>query len=211
MTDWFERTRQSYQHPEGAKAFVAKEMPHLDGRNSNVFQLLDFADIKGKQAIDMGCGFGRDVAEMRRRGAEAWGVDVSADLLKDAEARYGGGGWIEGDLLTYEQPPSGQVDLVWSLASLVHTPRVDMPKILTRWHGWLREGGHLILLSKTGEGERVVYNLGEKLPRMMVYYTVQEILDVLVPLGMTVEMASSAWAKGAAVGDDLFAIILKKG
>ncbi len=185
-------TMQTYISPKGAAAYLAKEAPHENARNAQAWALLEGLDLQGKIALDMGCGFGRDTAEIRRRGATCWGVDVSPPLLYEAQQRYGGTQWCQADMLTLHTPPAQPVDFIWSAASLVHVPHEAVEALVTRWVRWLNPGGYVGIITKAGVGQRVFYNLGEDLPRVMVYHTLAHLRGVLEGCGAKVEHATEA-------------------
>jgi SAM-dependent methyltransferase len=101
-------TTLTYINPKGAQAYWEKEKKTAEERNKSAWAILDKIPLKGRTALDIGCAFGRDVAEMRRRGAEAYGVDVSPNLLARATKDYGP--WFaERDLFKTEALPFGLI------------------------------------------------------------------------------------------------------
>jgi 2-polyprenyl-3-methyl-5-hydroxy-6-metoxy-1,4-benzoquinol methylase len=201
-------TLNAYIQPEGARAYLQKEAQTEVRRQDDINRLLDNENLQGKRVLDLGCGFGRDVAEMRRRGADAHGVDASEALLAEARRRYGDGLWHCADILTLEQPPVENIDILWSYALLVHVPRAAMPGLLRRWAGWLKPGGRMILFSKAGEGEKVYTNMGANWPRLMVFYTANEISVALQACGMKVTNAAVTAYRAA--GDEVFEVKAEK-
>lgn len=163
IQDSFRKTVASYQSLEGAEAFVAKERQFMDDRNARVWTLLNDFDLASRRALDVGCGFGRDVAEFRRRGAEGYGCDISPPLLAMAEREVG--------------------------------------PYFCEWEG-LAPGGSLVLMTKCGEGSQLTNNLGENLPRVMVFYRALEITSIIEALGGVIDIADeehSATAFGEAL------------
>jgi SAM-dependent methyltransferase len=189
MMDIFDETVASYRDEAGAAAFIAKEVRHKEGnRDATAYSMLDGLDLAGVRALDVGCGFGRDVGELRRRGAVAFGCDVSPPLLAEAEKAFGPY-FTEYDLRSGAPLPfGGGFDLIWCCAVLVHVPRAELRVFFGRLWDGLAVGGRLVLITKQGEGQTVARNLGEALPRVMVMYAVEEILAVLRELGAVVEM-----------------------
>jgi 2-polyprenyl-3-methyl-5-hydroxy-6-metoxy-1,4-benzoquinol methylase len=188
MTNALAQTVATYCNPQGAANFVAKEDRNAAQRNAAVWGLAEDWPLQGMKILDVGCGFGRDVAMFRERGAEAYGVDISAPLLAEAQSRFGHAEWwFENDVLTLHRSPVGKLDVVWCINVLVHVPRPQMPALLRRWAGWLKPGGRLVVSSKQGNGESLYLNLGDDLPRVMVLYQPQELTAVLEKSGMVVE------------------------
>ena len=208
MADMLARTLQTYRTAEGAQAYLSKEAKLAPLRNTNAQGLMDGESWQGKRVIDMGCGFGRDVAEMRKRGAEAFGIDGSEALLAEAQKRYGGDWWHRENILDLAESPVGSVDTIWSYALLVHIPRSQLPVVLGRWAAWLNPRGRMILASKAGSGEEVYENMGAHLPRLMVKYSIEEVVLVLEKLGLRVD--GTAMLEKRSVGDDFFMIKAEK-
>ncbi len=188
----FEATRAAYADPAGAAAYALRESAWRDARDRSVWRLLDGIRLEGALVLDLGCGTGGDVAEMRRRGAAAWGLDASPALLAEARRLHGNPDWwLLGDMLApgVPAPAAGGLDLAWSQASLVHVPRGATRAALALWASWLRPGGRIVLATKEGDGQAVSRVLGDGFPRTMVYRRLDEVLAELSALGLRVEAA----------------------
>jgi len=208
--DLFEMTVESYCDPRGAQGFINKETPLHEVRTAQAFGLLKGLDVKGMRILDVGCGYGRDVGKFRQMGAEAWGCDVSPALLEKARENYGN--WFAVDDIRAEGdfPWKGPFDLVWCCSVLVHVPRVEVLKVLERMWSVIKPGGWLALWAKVGEGERVMTNLGEGLPRVMVYYQMEEILGPLKQWGGEIVVAEDKPAEALPTGDMLMRMLVRK-
>ena len=209
MRTIFDETVATYQNAGAARAFVEKEVQHQDGRNAAYYELLHGLHLEGMRVLDIGCGHGRDVQYFRSHGASAYGCDVSPELLAlaDEDVRP----FLQAhDFRSSESLPfGGYYDLIWCCAVLVHLPRIELADFLKKvWHD-IKPGGHLALITKHGSGQMVARNLGENLPRVMVFYTVDEIMDVLKPLGAEVEVETPALTT-TAYGEQVLGIRVKK-
>jgi SAM-dependent methyltransferase len=203
----FEDTAAMYASEEGAAMYRRKEALHDAARRTTVYRAIDGWDLQGWKVLDVGCGFGRDVAEFRRRGAEAYGCDGSEPLLVEARKEVGDY-FTRHDVRSGPLPYSGGFDMVWSCMVLVHVPRQEMPQVVKEMWAQLRQGGRLVLLTKNGTGERVMTNLGEDKPRIMVYYTEQELRSVIVDLGGRVDEAGIRTV--LATGDEALELVAVK-
>ncbi len=208
--DIFDQTVASYRDVRGAEAFVAKELRNKESaRDQTSYSLLEGMVLDGLRVLDIGCGFGRDVAAFRQRGAEAYGCDVSPPLLEHA-VREVGPYFTEYDFRRGDMLPFGGIfDVIWCCAVLVHVPRVELGVFTQRvWDG-LANGGRAIFISKQGEGDEVSRNLGEDLPRVMVFYRAEEVVAEWQALGGTVELAKPDLSI-TAYGDAMFGVVLRK-
>jgi len=51
-------------------------------------KIFDTYGLKGKKVLDIGCGFGFTVADLREMGADAYGIDISEYATKEANTPY---------------------------------------------------------------------------------------------------------------------------
>ena len=51
--------------------------------------LMEEGGLRGRRALDVGCGTGRLAAALAERGAKVWGVDPSAEMLAEAREAVG--------------------------------------------------------------------------------------------------------------------------
>lgn len=103
--------------------------------------------LKGKRALDVGCGGGLLTEALAARGAEATGIDLADEALEVAKlhglesgiaARYRA---ISAEALAAEQP--GQYDLVCCLEMLEHVP--DPSSVLRAIATLVKPGGTVVL------------------------------------------------------------------
>lgn len=177
----FKKTIQTYQSPEGAAAYKTKEEKYRKLRQDGIYAIVEDINFKGLRVLDVGCGFGRDVLAFRKQGAKAYGMDVSNALLEYV-TQYEG--WfVQEDLLSKNPLPLGTFDLVWSCSVLVHVPREELFVVLQKMWRAVNPNGWLVVMTKKGCGERIANNLGEGLERIMVFYTKEEIREVMKSFG----------------------------
>lgn len=96
---------------------------------------------KGGRALDIGCGTGRVVEELNRRGAEAHGVDVSEPNIRRAEKRSASCILYDGTRLPF---PDDHFETVGSMNVLEH---VDAPEEFIREMVRVTKPGGRIVLS----------------------------------------------------------------
>ena len=103
----------------------------------------------GGTVLDLGCGYGRHVLALRERGVAAFGLDLSADLLREARRRPGSGA-LAGRLVRADARAiplrDGSADAVVSLFSSFgyFEEREDLA-VLAAAARALRRGGRLVL------------------------------------------------------------------
>ena len=105
-------------------------------------------DVTGLRALDVGCGAGHYIAELRARGAaEVVGVEGSATLMRHARERVGSDAAVTLHQHDLEEPLEFLSDDSFDLAvaALVHHHLEDREQLLAELHRVLRPGGTLLL------------------------------------------------------------------
>ena len=102
--------------------------------------------------LDVGCGSGRDLLWMKKRGFEVIGFERSPGLAELARENA----WyevIEADFETYDFSTI-MVDAVMIVGALVHIPHDRFREVFENITSALAENGSVLLTLKEGEGSR---------------------------------------------------------
>lgn len=93
---------------------------------------------------DLGCGPGHLTAHLRSLGCDAFGADVSAEMIRIARAAHPG---VRFDhvAMTEVDVRDGGLGGVLAWYSIIHAPVEDVPGLLAAFHRMLAPGGHLLL------------------------------------------------------------------
>ncbi len=129
--------------------------------------------------VEIGCGDGRDAAEIVSRVSTYVGVDPSEGLLEIARKRLPDATFVKADALSYVYPEN--TDVIYAFASLLHINKSDMKLALEKASKCLRSGGiYYISLKERDEYTEEVKNdqYGE---RMFYYYSAAIIRDLSAP------------------------------
>lgn len=128
------------------------------------------------RVVELGCGDGRDAAEIVTRVAFYCGFDPSSGLLDIARRRLPKAQFIEGEAGSFSYPP--ELDVVFAFASLLHVTRNQLPAALRRIKEALRPGGILYLTLK----ERPTYIEEDRRDRFGIrrfaYYSTELLLEL---------------------------------
>ena len=191
LDDPVEMTRQAYER--GAHLYAATGLkPGTMER-----EMLLFAGYlpPGARVLDVGCGPGRDLVEMKAMGFEVTGVDNSKELLAMVPE---GIDTVNADFRSIPLPDAS-CEGVWACASLMHLPRPEMPKALAEVRRLLRVGGHFLISIKEGVGEAMVADKGME-GRFFTYYTSEELDGLLGEAGFGIEYSETKGVSGGASG-----------
>lgn len=168
-----------------ADTYAARREDHIEPG------LLAFTSklCQGSHVLDLGCGPGDASVHFQKAGFTVDAVDASASMVAIAcklgvNARQATFDHID-EINTY--------DGIWASYSLLHAPRNDMPRHLTRLRTALKPGGKLHIGLKLGSGEA-----RDLLGRLYTYYTLDELLGLLEAAGFI----PKEWETEEAVGLD---------
>ncbi len=98
-----------YEDAQRAEAYAKLEFPGTYYLAYRDLPEIISAHVKGRDAIDFGCGAGRSTRFLKKLGFNTIGVDISEDMLKQARARDS-----EGDYRLIENDGIHQLQLRFS-------------------------------------------------------------------------------------------------
>jgi len=103
----------------------------------------------GARILELGCGDGRDAAQMIARGFEVDASDGSPVMARLAGERLG----REVPVMEFGELDAQEAfDAAWCQASLLHLAEAELPGVLTRIHRALKPGGLHWASYKGGDG-----------------------------------------------------------
>ena len=101
-------------------------------------------DVVGKKVLDAGCGGGKHIADLRAKGAELSGFDLSAEMLKFAQDVHGDA--VDLKVANLAEPlPYDTEEFDAILCSLAMHYLKDWSQPLAELHRLLKLGGHLVM------------------------------------------------------------------
>jgi SAM-dependent methyltransferase len=102
---------------------------------------------------DLGCGPGRVTDYLHSIGLNAFGVDLSPEMIAVARRMYPGLRFSEGLMMSLDIK-DGALGGVVAWYSIIHTPPELLPEIFAEFERVLAPGGQLLLAFQVGENER---------------------------------------------------------
>jgi SAM-dependent methyltransferase len=131
-----------------AQAYTAFVGEAFADRPLNHVLVQAFADLVrqagGGQVADVGCGPGHVTGYLRERGVDAFGVDLSQELVAIARAAHPGVRFDVGDMGALDVPTAGLAGVLANY-SVIHTPPDALPATLAELCRVLAPGGHLLI------------------------------------------------------------------
>lgn len=140
----------------------------------------------GALIADLGAGPGRDSAELRARGFQTVGMDLSMGMLRAGEADFPGPR-VQSDLRALPFI-AHRFDAVWANACLLHLRAEEMPGVLEGMARLLRPGGRLHVTIKQGVGDEWETDR-YGLPRWFQYWEAGPFDSLLARVGFEIEEA----------------------
>jgi SAM-dependent methyltransferase len=146
---------------------------------------------------DIGSGPGRITKELRELGLDAYGIDLSPEMVALARRRYPGLRFGVGSMLALPIPAESVGGIV-AINSIVHIPWPDRPLIFAEFRRILVPGGQLMLSFQIGD-ERRHFDELNGLPVALDWYRQQpeEVVQLLTEAGFSVRIKAVRSRKGA--------------
>lgn len=154
-------------------------------------KMLDWlAEKVGARGVicDMGCGPGHVAGYLHNRGAAVCGVDLSAEMVKQATRLNPGIRFMQGDMLRLIKVPDGSYGGIAAFYSIVHIPRTSLNDAFAELRRVLCRDGILLLTHHIG---RDVVHLDEFLGKQVsmdfIFFQTEETKSQLLRAGFDLE------------------------
>lgn len=172
--DWQKQNNEVYnQSAERLATYFAS----IGARIEDIERGLELAGkTTGARVVEIGCGDGRDAAEIIKRVGWYEGIDPSEGLLEIARQKVGNGSFVLANALSYEYPKD--LDIVFAFASLLHVNRDDIQEVFQKVSRSLHPDGILYLSLKERSDYTEEIKEDEYGKRMFYYYT-PELIEQL--------------------------------
>lgn len=150
---WLSETRWSYD--VDASGYAAKvrglldSSPYLRASLALFAELVD--DAGGGPVVDVGCGPGYVTRHLRDLGVDAFGIDLSAEMVNLARRDYPDARFEVGTMTDLELD-NASVAGVLAFWSVIHVPDEAVPGVFAEFRRVLRPGGPLLVGFHVGDG-----------------------------------------------------------
>ena len=148
-TGWFEVLYREAEEGRSAVPWVDYHpTPHLVG-----FWMLHALPTDGKSALVTGCGLGDDAEQLARWGFRTSAFDISGTAIRNTRKRFPNSKveYHAADLLNPSLHWRGQFDFVFEANTLQVLPAALRPQATKNIVGFLRPGGHLLVIARHRE------------------------------------------------------------
>jgi len=104
---------------------------------------------------DIGCGPGHVAAYLHDLGLDAFGIDLSPEMIAVARRSYPGLRFGVGSMSALDLP-DGHLGGIVAMYSIIHIPPDQLPRVFAEFHRVLAPGGHLLVAFQAGDERRHV-------------------------------------------------------
>ncbi|MGB2768189.1 MAG: class I SAM-dependent methyltransferase [Candidatus Zixiibacteriota bacterium] len=141
-----------YDDAQRAEAYAKLEFPGTYYLAYRDLPEIIFKHVRGRRAIDFGCGTGRSTRFLQKLGFDAIGVDIAEDMIKKAKQIDPQGNYIlieDGD---FSQVEEGSCDLILSAFTFDNIPTEKRKvELLRKLGGLLKSEGRIVNLVSSPE------------------------------------------------------------
>ncbi len=109
----------------------------------------------GRPVADIGCGPGHVTAHLHSLGLNAFGIDLSPEMVALARRSYRGLSFDQGSMTALDLP-DGALGGIVAMYSIIHIPPERRPQVFAEFHRAMASGGHLMLAFQAGDERRHV-------------------------------------------------------
>jgi len=173
-----------------AQAYAEQFRHELDHKPFDRKMLDWLADKVGDLGVicDMGCGPGHIAAYLHEHGANVCGVDLSAEMVKQAALLHPKIKFTQGDMLRLTNVPDSSFGGIAAFYSIVHIPQPSLVDALTELRRVLCRNGVLLLTHHIGS--EIVHReefLGRDVSMDFIFFETAEVKKSLLRSGFVLE------------------------
>ena len=155
--DFLAETRESYDRT--AARYAERLHDHLDGKPVDQAVLSAFAGLVLRSAntrvLDVGCGTGAATVALADRGVEAFGIDLSPNMIAHARRLNPNLPFSVGSMLGLAAA-DGSVGGVCAWYSIIHVPDAHLAGAFEEFHRVLVPAGLVLLAFQVGDRPRIL-------------------------------------------------------
>lgn len=171
MEDYKEKTIKAYN--KNAKKFSEKFKELMDLKRRYEFQRF-IELLPGKKILDLGCGSGDHSYYFLQNGLDVSAIDISDEMIKICKQKGLNAFVMDIEDLKFDDK---SFDGIWSVTSLLHIPKSELPRVIDKMYKILKDNGILYVCVKEGEGENLVKD-EDGSERFFSFWKKQKILDL---------------------------------
>ncbi|MFA4085152.1 methyltransferase domain-containing protein [Mycobacteroides salmoniphilum] len=155
--DFLRLTREGYDRT--AEAYAAQFHQHLDSKPVDRAMLAAFAGLvastENPRVADIGCGTGATTALLESFGVQAFGIDLSPNMIQQARILNSTLEFTTGSM-TELNISDNSLGGICAWYSIIHIPDDHLPKVFAEFERVLSPSGSLLLAFQAGNKPRIL-------------------------------------------------------
>jgi len=173
-------TKQSYE--ENSRAFIEK---WKDSNKENNGKIETFINLLSPDAkiLDVGAGFGKDVAYFCERGFDCIGIDFCDEFITKSKTLYTN---VEIQKMSFQEIvfSENKFDALWSRGALFHISKKDFNSVLNKLSMILKPNGVFYIQLIAGNHDGIIDRIGDiEAPAHYSYYSDEELKYIMSKYG----------------------------
>jgi SAM-dependent methyltransferase len=157
----------------------------LSRRPLDLAMITAFAGLVEGPVADIGCGPGQNTELLRKLGVDAFGIDLSPEMIAVARREYPDLRFEVGSMLALDLP-DGTLGGVLSSFSIIHMPPENYPTVFAEFHRVLAPGGHVLISFHVGDQVRhLTEGYGHQISLDVHWLQPDKIIDLLEEAGLS--------------------------
>lgn len=186
--DFLRRTREGYDRT--ARAYAERFQHHLDDKPVDQAILSAFAGMvrrgTNRRVADVGCGTGVATAVLHGLGVDAFGIDLSPNMIGEAARRNPRLVFSVGSMSNLDLS-DGSVGGVCAWYSIIHLPDEELTAAMAEFRRVLAPGGLVLLGFQVGDEPRVLTAAFDQVVELTFHRRRPDaVCEVLADAGFTV-------------------------
>jgi SAM-dependent methyltransferase len=165
VTDWRQRTIDTYNR--SAKE-LAEYFRGIGPRSSYIELALTLSGARDPRVVEIGCGDGRDAAEILKYTPHYIGIDPASEAITLAQESAPTGVFHVVSATSFVYPANQ--DVVFAFASILHLDPNELQIVFDKVHACLKVDGIFYISTKFGEKYRADIKQDQYGERMFHYY-----------------------------------------
>lgn len=156
----------------GGASQLAAKFNSVGPRTKDIKKAFSYVSKTNPKVLELGCGNGRDAAEILKYTNDYLGIDISEKMIAIARAHIPNGYFQISDIEEYSFPEN--VDIIFAFASLLHSNKGKVREIFRKASSALAENGIFFISLKFGKYHKEVKqeDIGS---RTFYFYTPQKL------------------------------------
>lgn len=157
---------------------MAKKFSGIGARIEDILEAFSYVQKDVPKVLEIGCGNARDASEILNHTSDYLWIDISSEMIRLAKESLpeAASKFVVADVEEFEFPQ--WIDIIFSFASLLHTPKEKLQKILQRILFALNSGWIVFISLKYSDVYEEIIKTDEFWTRTYYYYSPQDILDM---------------------------------